>query len=310
MNFIKKNLLFVSTLLGAVFGYAILHPFGLTVHAFFHMHKERYVHLHWDEVLASFTKAFSLSHWPEAVSYIFLSGVIGFLFGKTIIAYRTINEQLKTFSAIGINASSIIHDLNSPLARLTGYTELLKSEIDDTQQINYCEKIQRQIAHLFKMVMDIKITAQGTKAIELSKVPTNLNLFLKDFISNTTFHSEIRINPKFDGEVLIDKGYFERALWNLVKNADEALAGTEDAKIEISINELDNFVIISISDNGPGLPSKILKHLFKVGQTYKKKGGTGLGLYNCKKIVEAHGGKTWLISEVGKGTTAYIKIPK
>lgn len=311
MNFIKKYFLVISTFLGAIFGYVILHPFGMIVHSFFHMHREEgYPHLHWDEILSSFTSAFDSSHWPEAVSHIILSGAIGFLFGKIIIAYRTINEQLKAFSAIGINASSIIHDLNSPLARLSGYAELLRGEVDNPQQIGYCQKIQRQISQLIKMITDIKITAQGAKATGLSKEPVNLQLFLEDFIADTAFRSEIRINLKFKGEVLIDKSYFERVLWNLVKNADETLAGREEAWIEISASESDNFVTIAVSDNGPGLPPEVLKHPFELGRTFGKKSGTGLGLYNCKKIVEAHGGKIELVSELGEGTRVYIRLPK
>lgn len=310
MNFIKKHLVFVSTLLGAIFGYAILHPFGIIVYEFFHMHEEGRIDLHWDEILVTFTNSFDLVYWPQALSLVILSGIVGYLFAKTISAYRIINEQLKTFSIIGMNASSIIHDLSNPLAGIVGYTQLLKSEIDNPQQIRDCERIGKEATRISKMIMDIKMTAQSPKTIELSRTPTDLKSFLENIISRMALHCKIGIDSRFKGQVSIDRDYFERVLWNLIKNADEALGDTEDGRVEISISELDNSVIICISDNGPGIPKKILRNIFKLGQTFGKKGGSGIGLYNCKKIVEAHRGKIWLVSELDKGTIVYIKIPK
>jgi signal transduction histidine kinase len=311
MNIIKKHFLLMSTLLGAALGYVFLHPFGMVVHAFFHLHEdEGYLHLHWDEILITIKEAFAWHHLPEALSYIILGAIISFLFGKIIIAYRTINEQLQTFSRIGINASGIIHDLGNPLAILRSCIYSLKQKSEKPDQIAACEKMTKQAEHISRMVMDIKITAQDKKTIGLSRTPTDLKRFLEDIISETDFKSEIEINSKHEGQISIDKDYFERVIWNLIKNADEALEGVAGGRIEISTEEADNSVLICVSDNGPGISKKILKHIFELGQTFGKRGGAGIGLYNCKNIVEAHGGKIWLTSKAGKGTSVCIKIPK
>jgi signal transduction histidine kinase len=284
MNFIKKHLLFVSTLSGAILGYIFLHPFARIINAFFHRHPEGYIHLHWHDILGTFMDSFDPIHWPNALSFIVLSGLTGYFFGKTIYGYKTINEQLEKFSIIGIKASSILHDLNNPLTGIIGYVELVRSKIEDPKQISYCEKIEEEATRISKMIMDIKMLAQSKKKIELLKTPTDLKLFLKNIISKMTLHCDVQIDSKLKGQVSIDKDYFERVLWNLIKNANEALEMTKNPKIEISITELNNYVIICISDNGPGIPKKLLKNLFKLGQTFGKKGGSGIGLYNCKEM--------------------------
>jgi len=310
MNSFKKHYLLITTISGALIGYLFLHPFANILYNFFHRHEEGHLHLHWGEILVTFLSAYDLKYWPHALSYVIISGIIGYFFGKTIAAYRTINEQLERFSEIGINASGIIHDLSNPLTGIIGHAQLIKSEVDNPQLISECEVIEKESRRLSKMIMDIKMIAQGTEAVKLSKTPTDLGSFLENLISKMALHRQVKIDSRFEGPVSIDRDYFERVLWNLIKNADEALEVTEDGRIEISINESNNSVIICISDNGPGIPKKILKNLFKLGQTFGKRGGSGIGLYNCKRIVEAHGGKIWLTSEVGKGTKVYIKIPK
>ncbi|HDZ76822.1 MAG TPA: HAMP domain-containing histidine kinase [Candidatus Omnitrophica bacterium] len=310
MNFIKKYLLFFNTFFGAVFGYVLLHPFGMMAHQVHLGGEVGFMHVHWGKVLPAFKMAFSAEHLPPAVLYIIFGGIMGFFIGKTIIAYRMIAKQLESFSLIGMNASSIIHDLNNPVATIKMGVEVLRRNIADTERIEIYGEIERDVARLSKMVTDIKIVAQGEKLIQLSKTPVELKTFLDDVVSGMTLRHEIKISCGFEGVVSIDKDYFERVIWNLLKNADEALAMTEGGKIELSVSKTEDSVLMCISDNGPGIPKEISKSLFEIGKTFGKKGGSGIGLYNCRIITESHGGKIWCISEEGKGTKFYIKIPK
>ena len=82
------------------------------------------------------------------------------------------------------------------------------------------------------------------------------------------------------------------------------------ARIEVSISNDETGITIRIEDNGPGIPLEPEKKLLNFGETYGKKGGSGIGLYNCKKIVEAHGGKLWFTSKRGKGTSFFIYLPE
>jgi signal transduction histidine kinase len=310
MSFIKRHILILSTLTGAITGYFILHPFGMIIHKVLHLHRKLHLHIHWSELLIAFMQAFSLDYWPQSLAYIILAGTIGYLIGRILIAYREINEQLKKFSAIGKNAATIVHDLKNPLGIVVGCIDYIKSKGKDNELLQTCELLERQVKRLLNMIANIKITAQSASMIMLSKERINLRTFLNDVISNMLLNHRINLDLRYDREILIDKSYFERVFWNLFNNADEALEDVKDGRINVVVKESGNFVTVSINDNGRGIPREISKHLFEAGKTYGKKGGSGLGLYNCKKIVEAHGGKIWINSELGQGTTVFIEIPK
>lgn len=310
MKFFQKNYVFFCALIGALTGYAILHPFLNLIHEFLHVHKEGALHFHWDEILVIIFDSFKLEYWLHAFSYAVLAGIAGYFFGKTVYAYKEMNKQMEKFSKIGINASSIIHDLNNPLTGIKWSAEMLKRTTQSKEQTQICSMIEQGVERIAKMITDIKLIAQGTDRVEIVKTPVDLKLFIEKIISKMILHVDISLKVEISGKVFLDKDYFERVIWNIIKNADEALEKTKDGKIEIAIKEEDGFVRISISDNGSGVPKNILKDLFELGKTFNKKGGSGIGLFNCRKIVEAHKGKIWVTSEEGRGTTFYIKIPK
>ena len=305
----KKHSLFFSTFFGAVFGYIFLHPFGMMAHQVHFGGEEAFIYVDLDNLLPVFKMAFSTAHLPPAILYIVLGMVMGFFIGKTIIAYQTIAKQHESFSRIGVNASSIIHDLNNPVSTIKLCIWELKKNTDDNERARVYKEMERDIRRLSRMVTDIKIVAQGDKLIQLSKSPVKLAEFLRAIASAAGLKHEIKIDCAFDGEVLIDKDYFERVIWNLLKNADEALTMTEGGRIEVSAGKANGSAVICVSDNGPGMPGEMSRSLSEFGKTFNKKGGIGIGLYNCKIITEAHGGKIWIISEKGKGAKVYISIP-
>ena len=108
----------------------------------------------------------------------------------------------------------------------------------------------------------------------------------------------------------IDTAYFERVFWNLFQNADKAMSGKADARIEFSTWS-DEGITFRVEDNGPGIAPDLTKETLNFGETLRQKGRqSGIGLYNCKKIVEAHGGKLWFTSKIGKGTSFFIHLPE
>ncbi|MFH1868821.1 MAG: HAMP domain-containing sensor histidine kinase [Candidatus Omnitrophota bacterium] len=310
MKLIKKHILIFSAAIGAFLGYTVFHPFGMIVHKIFHSHKDGYLHIHWYEILSIFGQAFSLHHWPQALSYIIFTGIVGYLFCKIIIGNRRIDEQVNTFSAIGMNAAGIIHDFKNPLNILIGCADYINGKNAGNELSESCEIMKKQIKRLSNMISNIKITAQSAGTIGLSKEQTNLQQFLQGIISNMMLNHGTRLNLKCDEKVSIDKKYSERVFWNLLNNADEALQDIENGKINITASETKGFITIAINDNGRGIPKETLKHLFEIGKTYGKDKGTGLGLYSCRKIIEAHKGNIWIDSEVNKGTTVFVNLPK
>ena len=86
-------------------------------------------------------------------------------------------------------------------------------------------------------------------------------------------------------------------------------------KVEVTVEEKTSEIIVSVKDNGRGIPAEatdgIFKKFYQVDTTStREKGGSGLGLSICKGIVEAHGGRIWMVSELSKGTTFSFTIPK
>jgi signal transduction histidine kinase len=107
--------------------------------------------------------------------------------------------------------------------------------------------------------------------------------------------------------LLIDEEQMRKVLENLLINASEATG--EDGHILVAAGERDGWVELSVSDNGVGMTREFMeKYLFKPFQTTKKQ-GMGIGLFHCKTIVEAHGGRIEVESEEGKGSTFRVMLP-
>lgn len=138
---------------------------------------------------------------------------------------------------------------------------------------------------------------------------------LKDMITNTVVNmglSDSTIEMKWDDlpNVIVDARQMEQVFNNLIKNAWEAMPQTLESKIWIEGKRDSDFVLIIVKDNGAGIPKEIQEKIWVSFFTTKgAKGGTGLGLSAVMQIVNQHGGKIWLESELGNGTAFFVKLP-
>jgi signal transduction histidine kinase len=310
MNLIRKHSLLISIFAGAVIGDVFLHPFGMVIHQIFHLHENGTIHIQWNQLVETYLTAFTMGHLPQSILYIILGGFMGYLVGKTISAYKVIAENNKRLSIIGKNTAGIIHDLNNPLAVMAQSINLLCKEVDSEKRNKYCGMMSKQVSQFSRIIGDIKLVALGENPITLSRVDINIDEFLNDIVEKTNFRSSVKIHSEIEEKILADKDQLERVVWNLLKNADEALIGSKNALIEVTIRKQNNVIVMSVKDNGPGIPGKIVNSLFELGTTYDKSSGSGIGLYNCKTLIEAHGGKIWVDSKLGEGATFYFTIPQ
>ncbi len=120
--------------------------------------------------------------------------------------------------------------------------------------------------------------------------------------------------PKKDIYAYYDDDRITQVLTNLVKNSLKATA-PKTGRVEIQLEERDHDVVVSVKDNGKGIPpeanDKIFKKFYQADTTStREKGGSGLGLSICKGIIEAHGGTIWMQSVLSKGTTFSFTILK
>jgi signal transduction histidine kinase len=111
------------------------------------------------------------------------------------------------------------------------------------------------------------------------------------------------------GEVVVDRSEIVAALANLVKNAVEALPPS-GGEVRVSAAADGIAVVFSVSDSGAGIPPELLPRIFERSFTHGKAGGTGLGLSHVRAVAQRHGGRVEVESEVGRGTTVRIRLPR
>ena len=133
---------------------------------------------------------------------------------------------------------------------------------------------------------------------------------LEEEILNQVRNTQVRLVLQIveADSLILDEARFTRCLANIIKNAKEALG--DQGTITIQFREAGSELRVSISDNGPGIPESIRSRIFEPFVSYGKKHGTGLGMAIAKSTVDAHGGRIWLESEMGKGTTFHVVLPK
>jgi signal transduction histidine kinase len=236
-------------------------------------------------------------------------GVIGY--GRDITEMRGTEEQLRKtekLSVVGELAASIAHEIRNPLTSIKGFIQLLKQESKSDQ--HYHEIILTELERINQIVSELLVLA---KPQEIVFHKANINQILKDvkglLESQAHFHGvEMIVDALPDMPMMdCDSNQLKQVFINVIKNAIEASGNGGTVKIRVN-KSAGMSILISIEDNGCGIPEERLKRLGEPFHSYKEK-GTGLGLTVCYRIIEAHGGKIKFNSQVEKGTTVEIIIP-
>lgn len=221
------------------------------------------------------------------------------------------NQDLETF------AYTASHDMQEPLRKVVMFLSLLKDK--------YKDKLDDEAKEFIDIAMDggTRMKQMISDLLEYARVGTskasyeliNLNLILKQSLADLQLkveetHGEVTSDPL--PTVLVDPKHIQQVFYNLLGNALK-FHGHDAPKVHVSVKEKDNEWVISVKDNGIGIDMNQVHRLFQLFQRLEGRGaypGTGLGLAICKRIIERHGGKIWVESEVGKGSVFYFSIPK
>jgi signal transduction histidine kinase len=214
------------------------------------------------------------------------------------------NEQLKVHEKMQkefINVAS--HELRTPIQPILGLSEVLYAKIKDTEQRQLLDTITRNAKRLQRLTNDIlDVTKIESQSLKLNKERFNLSDLISSIIDdyrNRIERDNIAVkllyepNNKDNIFVEADRGRLIQVISNLL---DNAIKFTKEGTISIITEEKDSKVIVSVKDTGTGIDPEILPRLFSKFVTKSERGGTGLGLFICKNIVEAHGGKIWVES--------------
>jgi GAF domain-containing protein len=240
--------------------------------------------------------------------------------------FREIEDKSREIETANRHKSEFLanmsHELRTPLTAIIGFSEVLSEklfgELNDKQN-EYMDDIVSSGRHLLSLINDIldlsKVEA-GRMELDLTKfdVPTAIDNALILIRERATRHG-IRLEHTVDehlGEVLGDERKFKQILLNLLSNAVKFTA--EGGRIDVDAALTKGAVEISVSDTGVGIVAENQETIFEefrqVGTDYsKKREGTGLGLTLTRKFVELHGGKIWVESAVGKGSTFTFTLP-
>ncbi|MCB2179805.1 cell wall metabolism sensor histidine kinase WalK [bacterium] len=240
--------------------------------------------------------------------------------GHSLIVFQDLTQirQLQTIRRDFV--SNISHELRTPLASLKALAETLQiSALDDPEAARrFLARMDTEIEALAQMVSELLELSR----IESGQVPLNLerteaNKVLASVIERLAVQAEranLSLKAHYTDEpniILADTPRLEQVLVNIIHNAIKFTP--PEGKIRGSIQARDQWIIFKIKDNGEGIPQEDLPRIFE--RFYKSrrphsKSGTGLGLSIAKHLVEAHGGKIWVESQLGKGTTFHIALPK
>lgn len=224
--------------------------------------------------------------------------------------YRQQLSQQEKEVAIGRLSSYIAHDMRSPLSVLKSYVNLNPDQMSEGEAEEYHDAAKRSVGKLLHMADDLVDYAKASK-IERSHQDVR-KMICSEVISETSKDAEansVKVICDVADEIYanIDGYRIERVLVNLVNNAIQAARYGSEILVDAQITGDD--LIIKVEDNGQGIDSENLPHIFDSFFTKGKKGGTGLGLAYCKQVVEAHAGTIEVESEQDEGTTFTITLP-
>jgi chemotaxis family two-component system sensor kinase Cph1 len=220
------------------------------------------------------------------------------------------NAELEQF------AYSASHDMKEPLRTIAGFLKLLEKKYRgklDAKADEYIEFTIESVNRLDMLLKDlIELSQLGTKARKFK--PVNASAALEQAILNlraAIAESRAKITHDHLPTVPGNESQITRLFQNLISNAIKFRDRTKP-EIHVSAAEKDGQWVFSVRDNGIGIDPNFSERIFRVFQrlhTKEEYEGTGMGLAMCKKIVELHGGRIWVESELGKGSTFYFTLP-
>jgi putative PEP-CTERM system histidine kinase len=223
-------------------------------------------------------------------------------------------RELEAFQAM---SAFFMHDLKNLASKLSLVTQNLPVHMDNPEfRADALQTISQSVSKINAMSSRLSLLSQK---LELACKETDLNEVVAATVSDMKDYVRAPISQDLGAVPLmsIDREQIHKVLDNLLMNASDALEmgtvdmGTDFKSVPISIvtSCSDNWAEIAVRDNGCGMSREFIeKSLFRPFQTTKKQ-GMGIGLYHCKTIVEAHGGRIEVESEEGRGTTFKVLLP-
>ena len=233
--------------------------------------------------------------------------------------------QSGKLAALGEVSSGLAHELNNPLTIITGYLELIRESVQGGPAFSvnfeelesHLQKVERNVERMkviIRHIMEFARESKPTKKpMKVTEVINKSFILINEQLRLKKIHIEMNLCSSLVVE--IDEYRLEQVLINLLSNARDAILeahGEAGGTIEITSRAVSSSELeIEISDNGIGMTEEIKSKIFNPFFTTKEAGkGTGLGLSISHGIVQDHDGSIRCVSERGRGTTFYIRLPR
>jgi two-component system NtrC family sensor kinase len=227
--------------------------------------------------------------------------------------------QAEKLSSIGLLAAGVAHEVNTPLAVISSYTQMLTKHMrDDERLATVLEKITQQTFRASEIVNGL-LNFSRTSGTEFTSV--DLNALLRDTVTLLEHQfktSQIRVETNLDphlSRIHGNQGKLQQVILNLMLNAKDAMFGTPNATLKVATFNGAGRVLMRIQDSGGGIEREHLHRIYDPFFTTKTKPqegehkGTGLGLAVTYGIMQEHAGKIHVESELGVGTAFQLEFP-
>ncbi|MDX6427441.1 MAG: two-component system, sporulation sensor kinase [Gaiellaceae bacterium] len=228
---------------------------------------------------------------------------------------RRMQQQLVQsgkLAAIGELAAGVAHEINNPLFAILGLTEFLLKEAEPgskaLQRLELIQQTGLEIKEIVRALLDFaRENAEDRHVVPLEDVVQAT----VDLVRRTNAHKGVELVDAYDASgapVSASPNQLKQIFLNLIANARQAMPNGGTVKVDV--RQDGNWVIASVTDDGPGIEPAILERIFEPFFTTKRlTGGTGLGLSVSLGIAEAHGGSLTASSEPGRGSTFTLRLP-
>jgi signal transduction histidine kinase len=258
----------------------------------------------------------------------FLAGLLVGLLGTlaasavvAVVAYRRMERlqrrarHAERLAELGTLTGGLAHEIRNPLSTVQLNLQLLREDLDPddpahARVIRRLETVQKETSRLRDIVDDF---LRYAGKIELNKQPADVNNLLEDLVDFLTPQAQVqRVQLRLkraDGALVVplDERHIKQTILNFMINALQAMP-EGGGEVILSARREDGRAVIEVTDTGRGIEPAALPQIFDAYYS-KKKGGTGLGLAIAKRLVEEHGGRVGVSSELGKGSVFRVELP-
>jgi signal transduction histidine kinase len=244
--------------------------------------------------------------------------------------------QAEKLSSLGTLLSGIAHELNNPLSNISTSCQILIEELEEADTEYKKELLQAIESQTERAKNIIKTVLEFSRRKDLSKEKINVRNLIEETIILIKGEIPTKVNLILDVEkelfINVDKQRIQQALLNLIKNAIHAAEPEGEVNIKAYLSDQDvldkilslrnqgrcigefpcnkESVVFEVKDNGAGIPSEIISKIFEPFFTTKEHKGSGLGLFITQELIKEHDGCICVESEVEKGTTFTLILPK